>query len=177
MKFQKPLLAATLLAASVSAQSATTDWGTHDNPAEVGFNFVKTDGSPTGFADLYTFVVAPGFKISGSSVVASNNVPFLNIAGGTYSLLGYGADNLLGTNDDSIFGTWQFSGATGSIVNLVTNAGPGKYLFTVSGIAAGSAGGAYLITSTVAPVPVPAAALLFSSGLAGLLFKRRRQTA
>jgi hypothetical protein len=178
MKTMKLLVLAASLAASFGASSMTTDWGTHDDPVEVGFDVVKTGGVPTGFTDLYTFLVAPGFTLTGSTVVASNSQPVLSILGGTYSLLSYGTDGTLGTADDSVVGTWGFNGSTGSVVNAVS-AGAGKYLYAVSGVAVGSFAGVYTITSTIAPVtavPEPSPLVLLAAGLGvfGLLAKRRK---
>ncbi len=51
----------------------------------------------------------------------------------------------------------------------------GPYTITVSGLADGLAGGIYTASLRAAPVPIPPAALLFGSALAGLAAFRRRK--
>lgn len=172
----KMLALAAAIAASTSAGATVTDWGTHDDPVEVGVGILST-GPLVGFTDIYKFVLADDSMLT-SSVGASNTAPILNIIGGTYSLISYGADGNLGTGDDSVVGTWSYSGSSSSTTFSVL-AGAGKYLYAVSGVTTGSYGGVYTLTSTIAPVPVPEPQsylmLMAGLGLFGLVAKRGRR--
>lgn len=169
------LLAAALLACS-GAQAASFDWGVH-GAAQAGVGFVL----PGSFLDTWQFSIAEAMVLNSSVAVSNNLPPSLSIAGGHYSLFGFGLDNLMGGGDDVNLGPplgWSFDGTTGSSQNLVSLAA-GSYYFAVEGTANGTAGGLYTITSTntiTSPVPEPQAfaLLLAGLGLLGLLKRRRR---
>ncbi len=179
-------LAAVALIASTACSAgfaATTNWGAHDVPVEVGVNSLVPVGS---FSDGYEFTLASAFDVT-SSAVANNisqampaplsSISVLNISKGTYSLNSAGGDGLVGTGDDVSLGTWAFNGTTGSTSNTVANLGAGKYFYTVSGIADGVAGGSYLLASTIQAVPEPETYAMFLAGLMtlGFVSARRRR--
>lgn len=162
MKKHLPFTIAVALMAT-SAQATVTNWGAHD-PVETGGNLIRTMGIPTGFNDLFTFTVGPGSMLTGTSAEVLT-LPALLPFEGTYSLLAYGPDSMLGTSDDSVVGTWTFGVGTGAIVHSLA-AGPGQYLYAVSGVATGPFGSAYSITSIATGVPEPGAGLMLLTGLA-----------
>lgn len=166
----KPLVGALALAAACGAQAATYDFGTHD-PVEVGAGLV----SPGAFADIYTFTLNTTQLVS-SSVSAVNFGSALNIFAGVYSLYSSGADNVVGTGDDSIVGSpWAFNGSSGSVIHSLSLSA-GSYYYVATGIANGAGGGVYTLTSTTVPVPEPEtyALLLGGLGVVGFLARRRR---
>lgn len=169
------LTVAMLVLGASSAHATVTNWGVHD-AVENSIGVVSTTGEPTGFADLFTFTVAPGTMLVSTSAESFTTSPFGPIGTASYALLGYGPDNLLGTLDDVLVGNWEYGPGTGGEVHPL-NAGPGVYLYTVSGVAMGPVGSSYSITSRATSVPGPTAGLLFLSGLwpVGLLSLRRRR--
>jgi len=167
-------LAGMLLACS-GAQAASFDWGVH-GAGQAGVSFV----SPGSFYDTWRFSIADAMVLNSSVAVSNNLPPSLSIAGGHYSLFGFGIDNVMGGGDDVNFGPsslgWSFDGTSGSSQNLVSLAA-GSYYFAVQGIANGTAGGLYTITSTntiTSPIPEPHSYLLLLAGL-GMLGLWRRQ--
>jgi hypothetical protein len=167
-----PSIAALL--ASAGAPAASFNWGVH-GAGEAGVSFV----SPGSFYDTWRFSIADVLVLDSSVAVSNNLPPSLSIAGGHYTLFGFGADNVIGNGDDLNFGPslgWSFDGTTGSVQNLVSLTA-GNYYFAVEGLANGTAGGLYTITSTISPVPEPQAyaMLLAGLGLLGLWGRRRRR--
>jgi hypothetical protein len=170
------------LLASAGAHADSFAWGVH-GAEQSGGNFV----SPGSFYDTYSFSISDALAIDSSVTVANNNPPLLSIAGGHYSLFGFGADDAMGTADDVNLGPllgWSFDGSTGATPHLVSLAS-GNYYFAVEGIADGGFGGLYSITSTLvytemaSPIPEPHSYLLLLAGL-GLLGRhaaRRRADA
>lgn len=172
----RSILAATALAlGSASAQAdIVANWGEHPVVMiQPGLVF----GS---FIDYYTFKISEDLAVS-STVVANNlgNGFVLNISGGQYSLWSMGADENIGGDDDmQLGGDWSFDGLTGNLTHTVSLS-PGNYFYKVMGTGTGSVnnGGAYLITSTITPVPEAEtwAMMLAGLGVLGFLGARRRR--
>jgi len=152
---------------SVAAQANTANWGAHD-PVEIGAFVVS--GS---FADYFLFNLSPAATVT-STAVANNNLNFLNIAQGQYSLWNDGGDGVGGAVD-TLMAQFSFNGTTGSTFNSVVLPS-GGYFYKIEGNANGLAGGLYVLTSTLAPVPEPEtyAMLLAGLGVIGFIARRRR---
>lgn len=173
MKLKAIVIASALAAGSVAAQANTTAWGPHD-PVESAF--AQVSGS---FTDYFTFDLgASGYTVS-STVVANNlgNGFIWNIADGKYSLWSDGGDGVPGNAGDvKLSSDWAFDGKSGNVTNSMLLS-PGKYYYMVTGTGSGLAGGAYVISSTITPVPEPenAAMLLAGLGMLGFLMSRRKR--
>ncbi|OYT18318.1 MAG: hypothetical protein CCU26_17390 [Nitrospira sp. UW-LDO-01] len=87
------------------------------------------------------------------------------------------ADNPLGTNGLLFQGSASTTTSGGNAVQLFTNLPAGTYTLFVGGNFAGGTGapGKYTVSLTASPVPLPAAAWLFGSGVIGMLGLARRQ--
>jgi hypothetical protein len=162
MKFKFATLALASLFA-VGANATTTDWGTHD-PLEIGVSL-----TPVGaFDDMFLFTTTGAQSIF-STTVANNLTDVLGVSGGAVSLFKtVGATNTLE-------GTYNFSGLTGSDSHAFAGLAAGSYFYEVTGTGTGSMGGFYSITSTVSAVPEPHSYALFLGGLAAVGFMMRRR--
>jgi hypothetical protein len=152
----KPLVAASLVAfASLGAQAATTNWGSHDL-------LESALGGTSGGVIYDTYA----FTLGTASTVASSVSTFGSpIAPANYSI--WNADNTA-----TPF-SWNFGGApTVHTVNLAA----GSYYYAVFGVAPGFA--AYSINSAAVATPVPEpetyAMLLAGLGIVGFVARRRR---
>ena len=124
--------------------------------------------------------LASGSVLDTSVIVAANLPPVLFIQNGRYSLYDDGPDHLPGGGDDIALsppGGWHYDGSTGDTSNFAVLAA-GNYYFLVTGEATGLAGGQYLVSSSISPVPEPsiAALLLSSLCLMGFVARRRKVT-
>jgi len=143
--------------------------------------------SPTSLVsgETYTVVnkVAPGvvddtiaFSISSNSNVAgsSANLPLsLSFWGTNLDVLDITNLKLTLENTAGSILASVNSPATLSYSNLA----PGNYDLVVSGVATGLSGGEYGVGVNVSAVPIPAAVVLFGSGLVGLGMAGRRKKA
>jgi hypothetical protein len=164
MKFKLATLALASLFA-VGANATTTDWGMHDT-LEIGVSL-----TPVGaFDDTYLFNLMTD-QATFSTAVANNLTSVLGIENGMVSLYKtVGATNTLQ-------GSFDFSGLTGSISHAFGTLAAGDYMYDVTGTGTGTLGGFYSITSTVSAVPEPQSYALFLGGLAAVGFMiRRRQS-
>lgn len=138
-----------------SAQAAVVDWGVHDTP----FKFQSADVSPGTFTDFYLFAVPVGFDLLGSVLVSRDGGAADSISGGTYFVLGAGADTVLGTADDQFFSPltgFGFDADSGATFNATPGASAGNYAYVVTGSADGTQGGHYGVTSYIGPAVVMA---------------------
>ena len=172
----KTALAAAFLLGCGVAQATNTDWSVRfDGDLLVEPRFVP-HGS---FEDTYSFELVSSLIIEQSSAVTANNTPKLHISNGSYSLFNMGGNGLIGGGDDVLVeGAFTFDGTTGSTMHQVA-LGVGKFYFDVKGLADGTKGGFYTLTSTVVAVPIPEpeiyAMMAAGLGLMGFVARRRQQ--
>ncbi|HEB70097.1 MAG TPA: hypothetical protein ENI88_10845 [Desulfobulbus sp.] len=173
----KTLVAASVLAlASAGAQAATTltFGGTSDN----GFNLGDTISA--GGAQLILH--------NGSSGTSFSDDWSLLIDGGSTGAVGSFSDVELDFKPFFSTNITNMSITTSSAGLAINGSGdawsiqafsPGTYSFNVAGTISGGTGGSYNVglTETVAPVPIPPAALLFGSALIGLAGLKRKKAA
>jgi PEP-CTERM motif len=158
-------LAASLAAATLQAHAVVVDWGPHD-AAEA-----KALVAPPGpLADTFLFSLTPGSTVT-AVAVANNLSSVFNLGSGMVQLF------RVETGPDALLGMFGFDGTSGSTAHTFASLAAGDYFYLVSGMANGSAGAVYALTSTVAPVPEPAQAGLFGAGLlaCGLALRKRRR--
>jgi hypothetical protein len=138
-------------------------------------------GSPSpgfGFYDDYVFTIGGASANSITSTISLGSLSVTNLQVRLYSLAS-NALPTLGVPAGTVYSAWTavitipgITGAYAVIDDTVLN--PGTYVLEVRGNT-GSAGGSYSGTLNLQPVPLPAAAWLLLSGLAGLATVRRRQ--
>lgn len=160
------------LAAAPGAHAVDVVWGAH-SPAR------WTAQNPTDFfVDTFSFDLAVGSWYIANTVVsdelALDGRDVFSIIGGTYGLY-LDPDGAPESGDETATGAGlsNFNGGTGNLSNTAT-VGAGNYYYLVTGLANGSAGGAYVLTSAVTPVPEPMTAALLVGGLIGLSLRTRR---
>lgn len=157
-KVKASLFALALAGATVGAEASDYDFG------EIG-----TKGTSVYYGTGFSFTDTYSFTLAGTSDVTIQ-VTEPNTEFGLVHLFGIGGldvefdSTLLPDVDSTINGLYETTFAS-----LVA----GMYSFTVSGIVKGVNGGFYAVGVDASPVPVPAAFLLFGSGLAGLVAARR----
>lgn len=164
MKLKSAVLAFALLAAGASAQATVFDWGSHGT-VEYGSVF----NSPGDFEDFFAFNLTPGASLSSTSV--SNNIPVItDVANGLVELF---QGNYWDNTADTLVGSYEFDGTTGSSPYTFASLASGDYYYRVTGAATGLAGGFYTISS--APIPEPETYAMLLAGLGATLIARRRR--
>jgi hypothetical protein len=159
----KYLIAAIAGSLAISAHASGTDWAAH-GPLEVGVSLV----SPGDFTDTFTFSLLQGSKLM-STAVSNNLGNVLQIDNGLVTLYKEAGQ------EDTVLGSFEFDGTTGSTSHTFNIGSPGSYYYSVTGHASGSSGGFYSLSSTAAAVPEPATLALTLAGLAsaGMMYRRR----
>lgn len=164
---RRAALAAAVIAAVgawAPAQAVDIDWGAH-GPAR------RAQRNPLAyFLDTYAFSVGSGSWQIASTAVSNEltlaGSPVYAILGGSYGLYA-DPDDTPESGDETAVGAGlaNFNGLTGALSSLAV-IGQGRYYHLVTGLAYGSAGGAYQLSSAVAAVPEPAALALWLAGAA-----------
>jgi hypothetical protein len=162
-RFKQFLMAAAFCAASVQAHAASTDWDTH-GAAEFGFGVT----APGVVIDSFEFSLADGSTLS-TTAVSNNLAPAFGLSGGLVQLF------KVQSGPDTLVGFFGFDGTTGSTPHTFASLVAGEYFYLISGLATGTAGAIYTLTSTVSLVPESGAGLLFATGLLGLAVVSRRR--
>ncbi len=169
MKLKIAVIAAAS-ALALNAQATDTNWGLHSPTFEFsGPNFVA--GS---FSDSIFFSLTAAMNRLFNTTVSNNNTATFSIADGLVSLY---AD---GTASDTFIGSFPFTGATGVSSHEFGPVADGNYFYRITGVANGTSGGLYNVTSTVTtPVPEPEtyALMLAGLGVIGFVARRRRPQA
>ncbi|MEW6705948.1 MAG: FxDxF family PEP-CTERM protein [Pseudomonadota bacterium] len=162
----KLLAAAALAAVAVGANADTIDWGSHGD-----LEVAAVAHDPGAFSDMITFSI-PGLSDITSTTVANNLLSVLNLADGMVSLYREAGET------DTLLGSYNFDGTTGSTWHTMTGLTAGDYYYQITGNATGSHGAFYSITSTVTPVPEPEtyAMLLAGLGVVASLYRRRKSS-
>ena len=154
------------LGASAPAQAVDIDWGPH-GPARLA------QRNPVDyFLDIYACSVGAGSWQVASSAVSNElslaGSPVFAILGGSHGLYA-DPDGVPESGDETTVGAGlaNFNGLTGAL-SASAIIGQGRYHHLVTGLAYGSAGGAYMLTSAIAAVPEPGVLALWLAGAAAL---------
>lgn len=161
------------------AMDLSVDWGTH-GPARLAQHNPGPEGS--FFVDTHAFSLDAGSWQIASTAVANElmlgNQAVYSIIGGSYGLYADPDGTPESGDEDLVGGTMSnFDGTTGQL-SMQATVGQGRYYYLVTGLAFGSAGGAYQLTSAVAAVPEPASAAMLLAGAAvmgGIGWRRQRR--
>jgi hypothetical protein len=165
MKSIKWAMAAAACVASIAADATTVDWGAHDD-----LEVAAILDSAGAFDDKITFTLANTSNLA-STTVANNLTSVLGIGNGSVTLF---KDN--GGGSVTNLGSYAFDGSTGGNWHTSLNLSFGQYFYEIQGVANGSQGGFYSITSHITPAPEPESYALLLAGLGaiGLLYRRRQ---
>jgi len=158
-------LACTVAAATFQAHAIAVDWGPHGS-AESGFN-APAQGM---INDSFEFSVGAGTTLA-AVAVANNLPPVFDLRNGFVQLF------RTESGPDQMLAMFGFDGTTGNVVHTFASLVAGDYYYLVTGLAQGTNGAAFLLTSTtVANVPEPTQLSMFLVGLAaaGLVLRKRR---
>lgn len=160
----KILAAAALSAMAVGAQATDVDWADHET-----LELAAILANPGAFTDNIMFSIGIPSHLSSTSV-ANNLLSVLNVEDGKVSLF------MEAGATDTLIGSYDFDGTTGSTWHTFTSLAAGDYYYQVTGNATGTSGGFYSLTSTVQAVPEPEtyALLLAGLGIMGSLYRRRK---
>lgn len=170
--------AAALGATTAKAVDLALDWGNH-GPARLAQHNPGPEGS--FFVDTYAFSLDAGSWQIASTAVANELMlggnAVYSIIGGSYGLYADPDGTPESGDEDLVGGTMSnFDGTTGEL-SMQATVGQGRYYYLVTGLAFGSAGGAYQLTSAVTAVPEPGSAAMLLAGaalLGGIGWRRRR---
>src|SRR2546422_643980 len=126
---------ATITWGASSANATSTDWGLHD-----AFEFGADKVAPGTIADTFEFSLADPASLVATAV--SNNLgEGFHIESGEVSL--YKVE----PGPDTLIGSFDFDGTTGSTPHSFASLTSGDYFYSVAGDASGHAGGWYSLAS------------------------------
>lgn len=168
----KSVVAATVLGVSALSASAqvVVPWGTHD-AGELGGSIFFGTGSNFSFDFIYTFSLAAPQIVD--AVGVTNDGGVFNITGAMAELFKSNG-NAIWTDDVSVS---SFAFDSAAVTNSFGGLASGDYYYRVKGMVTGTAGGSYLLSSSLAPIPEPGTYALMLAGLAavaGVASRRRR---
>lgn len=195
-----PLAAAAALNLTHSYVSSVTDSGTGvvtpltvPGSSTYGHTFTApttnipgSPGSGYGFYDDFVFTIAGAatnaitstIDFAGLLQITNLQVRLYNAAGNTFPVLTapVGCPGVGCTLIDAWSSPVSYGPTSGTVSVLSNTAlGAGTYVLEVRGQVVGASGGSYSGVLNLAPVPVPAAAWLFGTGVLGLAAIRRRK--
>lgn len=175
------VVASTGVSTGLSVPGSYTYGYTHGALDNVIAGSVSTN-YPSGFEfyDDFVFTVA-----NASANAITSTINFADILGiSNLQVRLYNAASqislpVLGAPVGGVIEAWSTpisAGPVSGTVSVLSNAvlSAGTYVLEVRGNVTGNAGGSYSGTLNVAPVPVPAALVLFGSAISGVLAARRR---
>lgn len=155
------------------------------NPSSSNYGNSFSGPTPTfsgsgvyGFYDDYIFTVSGATTNSISTTIDLGSLSITNFQERLFNYSGNPSPTL-GLPTGGVTDAWTSPfGSSGTVAVLPTTVlAPGTYVLQMRGTVTGAGGGSYAGTLNIAPVPLPAAAWLFGSGLLGLgaLVRRRKQ--
>lgn len=169
MKLKHAALAAVMAVAMGPAMAVPTvvDWVTHDTT-----EFDASYLAPGSFDRILKFDLAGTFAAL-AVAVANDYSSIFNLSDSKVELFQNNGD-LGNYDDDASLGWFSFDAAP--VGNTFASLGTGSYYYRVTGLVDGSAGGSYVLTSTITPVPEPGTMALVLAGLSvvGFIARRRR---
>jgi hypothetical protein len=168
----KSIAAAAVLGASALGASAqiVVPWGVHDS-GELAGTLLFDTGSNFAFDLIYTFSLAAPQIVE--AVGVTNDGGVFNITGAMAEL--YKSNGNMNWTDDMSVAAFAFDST--AITNSFGGLASGDYYYRVTGQVTGTAGGSYLLSSSLAPIPEPGTYALMLAGLAavaGVASRRRR---
>lgn len=141
------------------------------NPATGAATLVGSGGASYNSSGDLAFI---GNNLYLSSIGGDNLMQIDRTTGVATNVGSIGAGSVYGMATDNNVDLYGVSGT--SILSISTTTGAGSVLLNYAGHGLGAAYGTSFIEEAAPPVPIPAAAWLFGSGLLGLVGVARRKT-
>jgi hypothetical protein len=164
---------------STATSSAVTITPSGGSAEAIGFMDSFIIAVPTSTSNAFAF----SLSLNSHSGLSNLSVRLYQYGSGTYPGLTAVNPNIVytGSPGPNVVDPWSantVAGATDQTSLPTVPLAAGEYVLQIAGLSNGSAGGIYNGQITVAPVPLPAPALLLLSGIAGLgVIARRRKIA